>query len=150
MSKGSWSQGEYEVVNKEKYLGKNLPFYRSSWEKRFFTYCDLSENVLKWGSEILIIPYYFHVDKKMHKYYTDVYMETVTRDGSIVRYVIEIKPKKETKRPTPPKKKSAKAMRNYKRSLLTFEKNSAKWKSTMKYCEERKLKFKIITEDELF
>ena len=124
--------------------------YTEALGKRDFFFCDQSPNVLKWGSEILVIPYFFHYDKKMHKYYTDIYMETISRDGRIEKFVIEIKPKKQTKRPAVPKKKTPKAMRNYKKSLVEFERNTAKWKSTTKYCEERKLKFKIITENELF
>jgi hypothetical protein len=44
--------------------------------------------------------------------------------------------------------------KKHKRTLLneslTYEVNKAKWESAMKFCEKNNIKFKIITEEDLF
>ena len=51
-----FKQGVYKPVN-NKYTGKSYPKYRSSWELKFFRWCDLNQNVVSWNSENVIIPY---------------------------------------------------------------------------------------------
>ena len=50
-----YKQGKYTPVNKEKYNGKHTPEYRSSWELKFFRWCDRNDNVLKWSSESTVV-----------------------------------------------------------------------------------------------
>ena len=61
------------------------------------------------------------------------------------KYVIEIKPKKQTKPPYGQDKRT-KAYRN---AVLTFAKNKAKWNAAENYCDDRQMKFLILTEDHL-
>jgi hypothetical protein len=124
--------------------------YRSSWEKKFMNYCDLNVNIIRWGSEIIKIPYIYDVDNKLHNYIPDFYIEQKNPQGKIEKILIEIKPKKQSKHPVLPKNKTKKAMANYQYSVMEFVKNNNKWKYALRYCETRNMKFRILTENSLF
>ena len=141
-----YKQGFFVPKNPEKYLGDpSKIYYRSSWEQRFFGWCDTHTSVLSWGSETVVIPYIKPTDGKQHRYFMDIIMKYRKRDGSIVTEIIEIKPSSQTK---PPRKK-----RNGKSNLneqITFAVNVAKWKAATIWAKERGIKFRIMTEKELF
>lgn len=138
-------KGIYKPSNPKKYIGNaNMIVYRSLWERKMFRYCDYNEKVLKWASEEIVIPYYNPVKKRMARYYPDVYMEYVNKDGVKKKALIEIKPLKETK---PPQYK-----RKTKGALLAeamYSQNQAKWKAAEEFCLDNGLEFKIFTEKEL-
>ena len=58
----------------------------------FMIFCDSTQSILKWASEEIIIPYFYSIDKKVHKYYVDFIMQLKENDGSLKTYMIEIKP----------------------------------------------------------
>ena len=60
--------------------------------------------------------------------------------------VIEVKPLKQTLKPAIKKKKT----KSYIKECITFEINSAKWKSAKQYCNKNGWKFVIITEKDIF
>jgi len=95
-----YHQGKFHPQNPEKYKGdvRNI-IYRSSWELRFMRYCDRKVNILEWGSEEFFIPYISPVDGRVHKYFPDFFVKIQERSGAIKKYVIEVKPKSQTKRP---------------------------------------------------
>ena len=66
-------KGKYVPKNKSK-LDKKSVIYRSMWERRFMIYCDRSENILKWDSESIHIPYVSPKDERTHNYYPDFYV----------------------------------------------------------------------------
>jgi hypothetical protein len=150
MASGKWHQGTYEVVNKEKYLGNSAPVFRSSWEKRTMYYLDHNENIIKWGSEIITIPYFYTIDSKVHKYIVDFYAEVKTKNNKITKMLIEVKPSDQVDYPKMPKKKTQKALKNFKHRYLMVEKNKCKWSAAEQYCKQYGYEFKIITEKELF
>jgi len=133
--------GKYKVKNKDKYLGdpENI-VYRSLWEKHAFKWCDNSSDVKKWGSEEVVIPYLYEVDKKYHRYFMDLIVQY--KDGRTV--LIEIKPEKETSPPTGPKR-----TRRYITEGLTYVKNMNKWEAANEYAKDRGWHFEIWTEKEL-
>jgi len=140
-------KGRFNPQNPEKYKGdvRNI-IYRSSWELKFMKYCDRKIDVLEWGSEEFFIPYVSPIDGKVHKYFPDFFVKLKERSGQIKKYVIEVKPKNQTKRPIrTPKKRN----KTFITEALTYEKNVAKWKAAQEWCQDRMLEFKIITEDEL-
>ena len=93
-------RGKYKPINPQKYIGDvNNIIYRSLWERKFMLFCDKTDSVLKWSSEEIIIPYYFHIDKKVHKYFVDFVVQMKTKSGEVKTYLIEIKPEKQTKQP---------------------------------------------------
>ena len=65
--------------------------------------------------------------------------------GHIKTYVVEVKPKRQTQ---PPKKKS-RVTKSYLYECKTYAVNQAKWKAAVEFCEDRRINFKVVTEDEL-
>jgi len=138
--------GFYKPKNPRKYRGNpSRIVYRSLWERKYMIYCDNTPSILEWGSEEVIIPYRSPIDGKAHRYYPDFYIKVREKSGKISKYIIEIKPKKQTKPPYG-KDKRTKAYRN---AVLTFAKNKAKWNAAENYCDNRQMKFLILTEDHL-
>ena len=133
---GRIKKGFYNIKNREKYLGNPLHIiYRSGWEKDVMIYLDTSSGIKKWASEEIIIPYYSPVDKRVHDYYPDFYIET----SKGKKKVIEIKPSRQTK---PPKKG-----KRYLSESKTWIINQAKWEAAKKYCQNKNFEFVILTED---
>ena len=139
--------GLYKPVNPKKYRGNPTRIiYRSMWEKKFMIFCDHTSTVVEWGSEEIIIPYRSPIDGRVHRYYPDFYIKILTKSGKYEKYVIEVKPKRQTQKPNEkPKRKTA----AWKREVLTWIKNRAKWDAAEDFCEDRQMKFKILTEDHL-
>lgn len=146
MRESKYNQGRFHPQNPEKYKGdyRNI-IYRSSWELKFMRYCDRKENIIEWGSEEFFIPYLDPTTNKVRRYFPDFIMKVKETSGKTKTYVIEIKPKKQTKPPIPGKKKT-KTLIN---ETLTYEKNKAKWRAAKEWCDDRLLEFMIITEDQL-
>lgn len=139
-------KGKYQPSFPKKYKGDvtNI-IYRSLWERRFMKYCDTNENILEWGSEEISLPYVSPIDGKVHRYFPDFYVKIKESNGQIKKYLIEIKPKKQTVEP--PKK--VKKTKGYIYEVVEYARNQAKWKAAKEFCEDRQWNFKIITEDEL-
>ena len=137
---------KYKIKNTSKYIGNPTNIIcRSLWERRVCKYLDQNKNVVRWGSEELVIPYYSPVDKKNHKYYPDFIAEIKSDSGSLKTYVIEVKPKKQTK---PPTRKKAKT-KSYMNECITYTINEAKWTSAKKMCKKQGWQFIILTEDNI-
>lgn len=47
----NFAQGKYQVKNKGKYIGTNVPRYRSGWELTFMMFCDNHDSIISWASE---------------------------------------------------------------------------------------------------
>mgnify|MGYP006266650347 CR=1 FL=1 len=142
-----YHQGKFHPQNPQKYKGDiNNIIYRSSWELEFMRYCDRREDILEWGSEEFFIPYFDPTTERVRRYFPDFYMKVKESDGKISNYIIEIKPKKQTIRP---QKTNKKRNKTYINEVLTYEKNIAKWKAAEKFCDDKMLIFKIITEKDL-
>ena len=107
-------------------------------------YCDKTRQIVEWGSEELFIPYR-GVDNKPHRYYPDFYMKIRQPNGTFKKFLVEIKPKYQTRKPQPGKIKSA----YFKKSLLTYETNRRKWSTAFAFCKKHNMTFKILTEDHL-
>ena len=139
-------KGKFKPTTPQKYKGDPTGIvYRSLWELKFMKYCDLNENILEWGSEELALPYLSPLDNKVHRYFPDFYIKVKESSGKIKKYIIEVKPKKQTIEPIPQKKKT----KGYIYEVMEYAKNQAKWKAAKEFCEDRQWEFKVITEDEL-
>ena len=138
--------GLYKPLHPKKYRGNpSRKVYRSLWEKKYMKYCDHTASILEWGSEEIIIPYRSPIDNRVHRYYPDFYIKVREKSGKISKYIVEIKPKKQTKPPYGKDKRTA----AYKKEALTFAKNRAKWNAAEEFCDDRQMKFLILTEDHL-
>lgn len=137
--------GVFIPQSPEKYLGnaKNI-VYRSSWEQRFFRFCDTSPGILHWASEEFCIPYLSPKDHKVHRYFPDVWVEAQTSTGP-KGFLIEIKPKAQTT-PRKVKRKSQK----YLWELAAIAINEAKWNAAREFCKTKNWQFVVLTEDDLF
>ena len=139
-------RGKYKPRCPYKYKGDPTNIiYRSLWELKFMRYCDSNTNILEWGSEEIALPYRSPVDSKVHRYFPDFVMKVKESTGEIKTYVIEVKPRKQTKEPRIPKKKT----KSWLYEMKTYTVNQAKWKAAKEFCADRKIEFKIITEKEL-
>lgn len=140
-------KSRYKPEYPRKYKGDpNNIICRSSWERKFCRWCDLNENILEWGSEEFCIPYRSPVDKRVHRYFPDFIIKVREQTGEVKRYVIEVKPKKQTR---PPVQTTKKRTKTYINEVKTYAVNEAKWKAADEWCKDRLLEFKIITEDQL-
>lgn len=139
-------KGKYTPINPKKYKGDPTRIiYRSLWERKFMRYCDLNENIIKWSSEEIIIPYKSPIDNKYHRYFPDFYIKYRNTGGKVLESLIEIKPAKQVKGPTPQKSRSKK----YITEVVEYAKNQAKWKAAEEYCKDRLWEFRILTEKDL-
>ena len=138
--------GKFKPKNYKKYKGDPTNvFYRSLWERRFMVYCDNNPNILEWGSEEIIIPYKSPLDKKVHRYFPDFFIKYKNSSGKIIREIIEVKPKRHLSPPKEPKRKT----KRYLGEVNTYIINQAKFKAAEEFCKDRKLGFRILTEEHL-
>ena len=139
------NKGRFRPKNPQKYKGDaNNIIYRSSWEIKVMNYLDDNPNVIWWGSEELPIPYLSPVDRKKHRYFPDFIAKMRKSDGSVMTYVIEVKPEKQTKSPTQKRK-----TRTYLQEAVTYEINKAKWHAAEEFCKDHGWQFQILTEKHL-
>jgi hypothetical protein len=137
----NWAQGKYKVQNANKYIGKNLPKYRSGWELTFMMFCDKHDSVLNWASESIQIPYRNPFTGKPTIYVPDFFVLYQDKNGIQRAEIVEIKPKKQSlieSRVTSARDKAAVAL------------NHAKWAAAKAYAKKIGVNFRVITEDDLF
>jgi hypothetical protein len=138
-------KGRYIPHNPHKYRGDPTNIqYRSSWELKYFKWCDYTDIVLQWSSEEHVISYRSPIDGKMHRYFPDVYLKIKTNKG-IEEWIVEIKPSAQTKEPRIQKRMT----RKYINEVKTYAVNRYKWDAAIEWCKDRKYKFIILTEREL-
>lgn len=143
-----FKQGYFSPQYPEKYIGNEIPIYRSGIELKFFKFLDKNPNVIRWNSEGIVIPYYDKVRSKWRKYYVDNYVEIM--EGTVLKkYLIEIKPLKETKEPVSKKGKKKATLLN---EQIVYSTNLCKWSFANEFCKKHKMEFLIMgyTEKEGF
>ena len=139
-------KGKYYPSYPRKYKGDPTNIiYRSLWERKFMVYCDKNERILEWGSEEIALPYRSPVDNKVHRYFPDFYIKVKESTGQIKKYLIEVKPFKQTIEPRIKKRKT----KAYIYEVCEYARNQAKWKAAEEFCKDRLWEFKVLTENEL-
>lgn len=134
-------KSKYTPKNPKKYKGDVKGIVaRSSWERTVFRWLDHNKDIKYWASEEFFIPYICSTDGRKHKYYPDVYFETVTGR----KILVEIKPKKQV---SPPKSK--RRTRQSLNEAATYAKNLSKWSAAKEFCEYNGIEWQIWTEDTL-
>ena len=139
-----YKQGLFIPKNKQKFFGSSA-IYRSSYELAFMRWADTNDNVLRWGSENIIVAYINPIDQKPHKYFVDNFVEIKESTG-IKKYLIEIKPYKQTVEPVISKKKKRKTILTEQTMWVV---NQSKWSAAREYANKRGWEFIILTEKEL-
>jgi hypothetical protein len=147
VSEKRYIQDFFKPSNPEKYIGNiNEIVYRSSYELKAFHWCDSHPDILQWSSETITIKYFDPTTNRTRRYFPDLYIKMREQDGEIKRYIIEIKPKRQT---VPPRNSPKKRTKTYINETKTYAKNLAKWQAAEKFCMDNSLIFKIVTEKEL-
>jgi hypothetical protein len=135
-----WAQGNYVIVNREKYAGNGTPRYRSGWELSFMKFCDTNDHVLQWASESIAIPYRHPITGKVTQYIPDFLITYRTRDNTMRAESIEIKPKSQSVIES--------KMNSRDRAVVAI--NYAKWDAATKWARKNGLSFRVITENDMF
>jgi hypothetical protein len=134
-------KGKFTPKNPQKYKGDHRNIvYRSTWECKAMSRFDSNPSVLEWSSEEIIIPYVSPVDGRRHRYFPDFLVKIRTMDGGIETLLIEVKPEKQSKPPSPKKR----VTKQYVQEVATWGVNRAKWKAAIEYCKDRKWKFMVM------
>jgi hypothetical protein len=136
----SFMQGFYQILNPHKYAGTGKPKYRSSWEHAFMRFCDSNDHIVRWASEQIRIPYRNPVSGKQTMYVPDFLIQYRTKNNEVVTELIEIKPKKQ----------SILESKASNRDKLVVAVNYAKWDAAQKWCKRNGLRFRVITEEDIF
>ena len=139
--------GQFVPKQPLKYVGKYPIVMRSSWERRMSQWLDSNPSVLEWSSESIFIHYFDPVTKKNRRYFPDFYVMFKNKDGVLQKYIVEVKPFKETIPPTNRGKKSKKT-KIY--EAKTYSTNMAKWDAATGWCRKMGMSFITITEKDLF
>lgn len=136
-----YKQGIIKPEDCQKYLGKKIITYRSSWELKFIQRIDSYDpNVYKWSSEPIAIPYISKEKvngkwiEKRREYNPDFLV--ILKSGKIL--LIEIKPMNQVPL--------------YENKIITdpdMMKNQCKWKAAIEFCKRKGWDFQIRTEDNL-
>ena len=135
-----YAQGKYQVKNVDKYMGKRLPSYRSSWEYAFMSFCDNNPAVLNWTSESIKIPYFNPVSGKNTIYVPDFLIVYVDANQKQHTELVEVKPSTETTM------ESAKSYRD----KLMVAMNMAKWAAADSWARANGMRFRVVPEFDIF
>jgi hypothetical protein len=136
-----FAQGLFTPKHPEKYIGKKKIHYRSSWEWAFMNFADNNPSVLQWASESINIPYRNPFTGKNTIYVPDFFIVYVDKNQKQHAELIEVKPKKETSLEEAGRSKKAQAA-----AIL----NQAKWEAAAIWCKRNQIRFRIVTEDDIF
>lgn len=139
----SYKQGLYKLRNPDKYVGDpNKVVFRSSWELSANQFFDNNPKVLRWASEEIKIPYIKPTTGRVHHYYPDYWVEYQNKDGRVIQELIEVKPEDQVNI------KKKKRLSRY--DQLTYAINVSKWQAATDFCNKNGMKFRILTEQQLF
>jgi len=135
-----YAQGKYVVKNREKYVGRKEPTYRSSWEFSFMLFCDNNPSILQWASEPFMVPYRNPFTGRNTIYVPDFMITYVDRNQQKHAEVIEVKPTKEISI------ENARSTRD--RAAVAL--NMAKWSAANDFCKQYGMRFRVVTEQDIY
>jgi len=135
-------KGYFVPKNPEKLLSNKRIIYRSSWELKFMIMCDTHPNIIQWASEHpdTKIPYFNPLQNKYTIYVPDFFVVYKDNSGKKRVELVEVKPAAETY------VSEAKSPRH--KAALTV--NIHKWKAASEWCARKGIKFRVITEFDIF
>lgn len=142
-----FKKGIFTPIHPEKYRGRTPIIFRSSWEYGIMKFFDSNPSVISWSSESISIGYINPITGRPSRYFPDFLFTYKDRTGIEITELVEVKPFKQTHPP--------KATKGKRKSTLLLETknwlvNKAKWEAAQVYCQNRSIKFRIMTEKELF
>lgn len=138
--------GKYKCSNPEKCINGDTVDFKSKYEYKMMQYFDGSDSIIKWGYEIIKIPYISPIDSKEHMYIMDFYAEAYAVEGGIKKLLVEVKPLKQVMPPTGNNRsKKTKTIEDN-----VYAMNQAKWMYARAWCKDKGIEFFTITDNELY
>lgn len=101
---------------------------------------DNNSDVKEWSSEEVVIPYFYEVDRRTHRYFIDFYVKW--KNGKIT--LVEVKPAKQC---NPPIK--GRSHKRYLNEATAYVMNMNKWEAANRFAKKNGWEFVIWTENEL-
>ena len=136
-----FAQGKFNLKNPDKYMGNKTPTYRSSWEFAFMRFCDEHAGIAKWASEAVKIPYRNPLSGKQTIYVPDFFIAYADKNGRQHVELIEVKPENQTLK---------ESVGNSKHNKAHWIINQAKWEAANAWCKQQGIKFRVISEKDIF
>tara|TARA_B100000900_G_C20317435_1_gene608732 strand:+ start:82 stop:516 length:435 start_codon:yes stop_codon:yes gene_type:complete len=136
-----FAQGKYTLKYPEKYVGRKTPTYRSSWEFAFCKFCDENPAVQSWASEAVKIPYKNPFTGKQTIYVPDFFIQYKTKTGRNMVELVEVKPSNQV---------SLESAGNSRTNKAHAVLNQVKWQAANAYCKSKGIRFRIVTEKDMF
>lgn len=136
-----FAQGKFTPKNPQKYIGLKTPTYRSSWEWQFMRFCDTNKAIQQWACEAIKIPYRNPLTGKHSIYVPDFFIQYVDAKNNVNVELIEIKPQNQAVLEEVGRSKVRQAQ---------YIQNQAKWAAANAWCRQQGIRFRIVTENELF
>lgn len=136
-----FAKGLFKLKNPEKYIGINTPVYRSSWEFSIMEMCDKNPAIVQWASESIKIPYRDPLTGKNTVYVPDFLVVFVDKNKKQHAEIWEVKPAKQA---------FAESVGKNVYDQASFIRNKAKWEVAGQWAKKAGLKFRIITENDIF
>ena len=135
-----YTQGEFTPTNPDKYVGTYPIMARSSWEFTVMRMADKHPSIIQWASEPVRIPYYNPIKRRQSVYIPDFLFIYEDRQGKRHAELIEVKPAHQSKL-------------NENADLYTRAQvavNAFKWDQARKWCDRNGLRFRVITQQDIF
>lgn len=107
---------------------------------------DRNDFIVEWTSESVVVPYLKPTTNKMARYFVDFSVVFKESNGTLIKYLIEYKPKKFTVQPVKTKRMS---QTTYNNLAMTYAINQSKWTAASEYAKQKNMKFYVITEQHL-
>jgi hypothetical protein len=104
-------------------------------------FCDENPNIQQWASEAIRIPYKNPFTGKNTVYVPDFFISYTDQQGKEHVELIEVKPKNQAVQEQVGKNKSNQAQ---------YALNQVKWAAAQAWCKQQRIKFRIVTEDDIF
>ena len=137
----AYNQGKFEPTNPDKYIGKLPIVFRSAWELTLMNVCDQHPNIIQWASESIKIQYQDPLDPvQIRTYIPDFFIVYVDKNGQTMGELVEIKPLSQS---------LDEAVRS-KKDAIALMYNKAKWAAAQEYCHRNGLRFRVMTENQLY
>ena len=136
-----FARGKFSPKTAEKDVGTKTPTYRTSWEHSFMRLCDEHPNVYQWASESIKIPYRHPFTGKYTVYVPDFFIVYQDKQGRKHAEMVEVKPMSQTSMES-----AGKSMAKKKQVVI----NMAKWEAANAYAKQRKIRCRVVSEEQLF
>ena len=103
--------------------------------------CDEHPNVYQWASESIKIPYRHPFTGKYTVYVPDFFIVYQDKNGKKHAEMVEVKPMSQTRMDA-----AGKSLAKKKQVVV----NMAKWEAANSYAKQRKIRFRVVSEEQLF